>query len=411
MEALLHLVWQQRLWTSLRAVRDLEGCDIEVIDVGICNHDAGPDFYEAKIRIGDILWVGAVEIHQYASEWLRHEHHFDKNYTSVILHVVEYDDAPIYAYGGKPLPTVVVEFDDELRARAEYLVQYARFLPCSPLVPRLEDSLLYAHLQFMSKDRLIQKAEHIRSLGVDLDWYEALYVTTMRYFGSDLNNDTMEALARCLPYKLLMRYVSNPLQFDALLIGQAGLIDQVPESEFKVKLVEEYRFLSIKHQLSSIDPKLWKLARRRPQNHPLRRLLQLSSILRNRDFTPTAFVALNNLKAFAQFFTPVDIENYWFELYRTEDLGFSRQMLYNLIINIIIPFTLALKGDGYLSLALEELGKLPVESNKIARLFLKAGVSLRHAADSQAVIQIYKTYCLPRKCLYCPWGRQLLAKP
>lgn len=416
MEALLHFAWQQRLWSDLKPVGVLEGCEVEVIDVGFCNQDAGPDFFEAKIRIDDIVWIGTVEIHQKASEWLKHEHHLDKAYSGVIIHIVELYDVPVLGYNARPLPTLVMTIPKELKARAKYFTTHAQYLPCSPLGGRLSDTDIYLQLDLLSKQRLEQKAEAISLLAKEFDWHEALYITILRYFGFNLNNDAMERLARSLPYKLLIRYTSNLLQFEALLLGQAQLITSLKPSDYKEALEREYQFLRTKHQLNPLPEGLFRLARTRPQSSPLRRLIQVASIIAKSNFNPSCVAQLYNMEGLKDFFNPRPISSYWQEIFskQSQSLGLSigTEMLYSLIINIALPLQMAMcrERNPYYTgeRELKHLQQLPPEYNQITRRFERAGIQLRHAGDSQAVIQNYKSLCKTRKCLYCPWGRRLM---
>ncbi len=72
-ESVLHYIWQQRLFVS-NDMKTTDGEKIEVIDVGKLNIDAGPDFFNAKIKIGETLWAGNIEIHTQSSDWFKHNH-------------------------------------------------------------------------------------------------------------------------------------------------------------------------------------------------------------------------------------------------------------------------------------------------------------------------------------------------
>lgn len=418
MEALLQLAWEQRLWTDLRPVDSLEGCTIEVLDVGLHNRHSGPDFLEAKVRIDDIVWVGAVEIHQKASEWLGHQHHLDPAYSSTILHVVAESDEPIFGYNGRLLPTLVMEIPEGLKSQAEYLVRHATQLSCSPLGSRIPEPAIYHHLDTLLHERLRQKAKAIITLAEELDWYEALYITVFRYFGFDLNNEAMEHLARRLPYKLLLRYADDDLSFYALLLGQANMLRALPHGEHRQSLEQEYRFLCTKHSLSPMPESMWRMARTRPASFPLRRLIQVGEVVRAEGFKPSRLNGELSVEELRQFFMPRAEFSYWSELYtegrRKASFALSRSTIDSLIINIALPYRLAYRmaeAEEMKDLSYERrvLMLLPAEANKITRLYERAGVVLRHAGDSQAVIQAYKAYCQKRKCFFCAWGRRLLA--
>lgn len=414
MEAFLQLVWEQRLWSALSPVGILEGCEVEILDVGFCNRGAGPDFFEAKIRIDDITWVGTVEIHRRASEWVQHEHHLDCNYSSVIMHVVEEADCVVLSPEGRPLPTLVMTIPAGLRERAEFLTRHALHLPCSPLGERLSPLELSAHLDNLTQERLRQKGQDIRHIAEQSDWYEALYSTLLRYFRFNYNNEAMLALARCLPYKLLIRYKDNLLQYEALFLGQSGLLATLPRGTYTEALVTEYQFLSTKHQLQPISPKQWRQGRLRPANAPFRRLLQAMSIVLKAEFQPSALLHKKDIRSLHQFFVPQSLSPELTKLCENVPKlwQMGEEMMDNLIINIALPFHYAMRGEEdeepTMNYCLALLHKLRPERNEVVRRFERAGITLRHSGDSQAVIQAYKHLCRKRKCLYCPWGRRLM---
>ena len=86
MEQLLHYVWKHKLF-PLSPLSTTDHRQVEVIDPGLHNRNAGPDFFNAKIKINGTLWVGNVEIHDKASDWYLHAHDKDERYDNVILHV------------------------------------------------------------------------------------------------------------------------------------------------------------------------------------------------------------------------------------------------------------------------------------------------------------------------------------
>lgn len=399
MEAFLHYVWESRLWTELIPEGILEGTHVEIIDVGLRNIHAGPDFFEAKVKIDNILWVGSIEIHRKASEWLRHQHHLDPEYRGTILHVVEVYDEEVLGYNARPLPTLIMRYEKSLQERAEYLCKYANSLPCAPLGERVDEKLLYGYLDKLMQERLYSKAKQILRLVEERDWHEALYITLMRYLGLDLNNDAMEALAKSLPHKIIGRYVDRPLQLSALLLGQANLIDTVTDPEDREQLAQEYDFLRLKHQLTPIK-ETWKYARTRPKNFPERRISQIAQQLCNPTFTPSALLKLKTLKELQRFFEPITGET-------------NRSLVINVALPFICAKALEYHGESQLLTFIEEeaiVREIAPESNRITRMFTQAGIKLRHAGDTQAVTQLYKEYCKRHKCLYCSLGRHLLSR-
>ena len=86
-EELLQFLWKYKLYAS-QVLKTTQGEPIEVVHPGIHNTDSGPDFFNAKIKIGETLWAGNVELHVKSSDWFLHQHHTNKAYNNVILHVV-----------------------------------------------------------------------------------------------------------------------------------------------------------------------------------------------------------------------------------------------------------------------------------------------------------------------------------
>lgn len=396
MEAFLHYVWEHRRWDNLVPEGILKGCSVEVIDPGLCNKHAGPDFLEAKIRIDDITWVGSVEIHHRASEWYEHGHHTDPAYRGTIVHVVELWDQEIATSEGRLVPCLVMRTPEELRQKAESLIARSEKLACAPLGQLLEDRTIEDYMQKLSLDRLQSKAEKVQLLAEAEDWHEALYISLMRYHGFSLNNDAMELLARSLPYKVLARYVDRPLQFRSLVFGQSALLSDVSDEHERVLLDGEYTFLRRKHELHPIDKSLWKRLRTRPASFPLKRLEGVMSLLLSGAVHPSSVLIARSVSDLRSLF-PTG----------------SRSSADSLIINVALPYQYAwdrTHGELDNQYYREILEALPRESNKITRLFSDAGILARNARETQALVHLYKEYCLRRKCIYCHWGRILLSR-
>ena len=103
MEQLLHYVWRHKMF-PLGTLQTTDGREVEVIDAGLHNRNAGPDFFNAKVRIGGTLWVGNVEIHMKSSDWYHHGHDHDPKYNNVVLHVVSVADTEVLTQDGHYLP-------------------------------------------------------------------------------------------------------------------------------------------------------------------------------------------------------------------------------------------------------------------------------------------------------------------
>ncbi|KGN67197.1 DUF2851 family protein [Porphyromonas sp. COT-239 OH1446] len=416
METFLHYLWASRQYTSLDLVGEAAPATIEVIDPGTHNVHAGPDFFNAKVKINNILWVGDVEVHRSAGQWFEHGHHRDPLYRSVILHVVEYADTSTTDQGGRRLPTCVIGVPEELRERAEYLVASSSLLPCSPLLGRVSEHSIREWLHSLALERMERRVEQIAELYQSYsDPREVGYLLLMRYFGFSLNNDTMEALARSLPYRVVEAEQDRLVALEAALLGQAGLLDEVLDDDRRRQLVREYARLRQDYGLRPIDARRWLRAKIRPANQPLSRLLQLASIFHlHRDLAQECLYIrdIDQLSRLLSLHKPSrrgsssDQES-------SPSLRLGKQSLSMLFINVIVPYQIEYaRRTGQVpsfEVARHSLEELPPESNRHTRLFDQEGIHAANALGSQGMIELRTSYCLPRKCLFCRWGRELLS--
>ena len=225
MEKLMQYIWNHRLF-DMSGLKTTDGRRIQIIDTGRWNCDSGPDFFNAKIRVDGCIWAGNVEIHRRASDWKRHNHHLDKSYDSVILHVVEFDDMQIVRSDGEVIPQLILRCSPDFRKDYEYLVNHAGALPCGERLYTLDKLFITDWMNALAMERLQDKAERIFTW---LDqykgnWEEVCYVTLSRNMGFGINSDTFERLSRSLPLIFLLKHADSLLQIEAFLFGQAGLL-------------------------------------------------------------------------------------------------------------------------------------------------------------------------------------------
>lgn len=428
-ENLLHYVWLHKLFPAA-PLRTTDGRAVEVLDPGLHNLDAGPDFFNAKVKIDGTEWVGNVELHVRAADWRRHGHEADRAYANVILHVVEHDDAPAYDCTGRRLPCLVLPVPEALRRNYARLLAEEAYPPCYRIVPALPRLTVHGFLSALTAERLQAKAQRIDALARRFggDWEQACFVTLARNFGFGTNGEAFEQWALRVPLMVAGKHRDNPLQIEALFFGQAGLLasECVPpacraESErdgHRARLEQEYRFLAHKFSLTPIDPVLWKFGRLRPQNFPHIRLAQLAALyLSGRGslsqiVEPVSADALRHRLA-------TDALPYWQSHYvfgspspcRAKALGSASLNL--LLVNTVAPMLFAYgrhRCDERLqSRALSLLEELPAEDNRIVRSWAAAGLTAAHAADSQALIELRRNYCDRKDCLRCRFGYAYLS--
>lgn len=419
----MQYVWQFRLWPAAD-MRTVDGERIDVIDPGTLNKDSGPDFFNAKLVIGGQLWSGNVEMHVRASDWARHGHDKDRAYDSVVLHVVEIDDAPVHRPDGRRIPQMVMACARDFAARYHSMVNDpSRELPCGleiADVPRLH---LADWLTALGHERLQLKADRVAALAKACNggWADAVYVTLARALGFGTNSEPFELLARTTPLKILLKHSDSLLSVEALLFGQAGLLPaDAGGADFYVKrMAEEYAFLSVKYGLRPSAGCSWKMARMRPANFPHRRIAALAAMVHG-GFTAAGRVLGCESEADARGIFDFELTGYWARRYAFGApsapgvRAFSAASASVLIINVVAPVMYAYgeyAGDfRRQERAVELLQSLKPERNGIVDIFSRAGVRADDAFATQALIQLRKEYCLGRKCLFCRVGHRLLSQ-
>lgn len=421
MEQLLHYVWKHKLF-PLKPLLTAEGESIEIIDPGQANYNAGPDFFNAKIRIGGVVWVGNIEIHQQSSEWERHGHHLDSNYDSVILHVASEIDASVRRSDGETIPQLELHCPGYLSDNYRQLIEADRYPACYRLIPALPKLLLHSWLSRLQTERFEQKTDKIMQLlgRHRKDWEHVFFIILARNFGFGTNSDAFEFWAETIPLQAVNKHRDSLFQIEAFFFGQAGLLQEVPADEYTDRLMKEYTYLSHKFGLRPSANSRWKLLRMRPDNFPHVRIAQLASFYYRSQGLLSALMEAQSLKSLRDMLR-CGTSEYWLTHYVFGEASpphpktLSNQTIDLLVINTVIPFLYAYgkyKTDNILiQRANGLLEEMRPENNFIVRIWKECGLEAAHAGDSQALIQLKKNYCDIKKCLYCRIGYEYLKKP
>ncbi|WP_289749124.1 DUF2851 family protein [Bacteroides acidifaciens] len=424
MEHLLHYVWKHKLF-PLKVLQTTKGLPVEVIDSGLQNPNAGPDFFNAKLKINGILWVGNIEIHAHASDWFRHGHDSDKVYDSVILHVVGEADGEITRTNGEQIPQLLLTCPEHIRAHYHELCVADQYPACYPVLASLPKLTIHSWLTALQTERLEQKAQLIaqRLKLCNSNWEDAFFITLARNFGFGLNGDAFETWAGLLPFRAMDKHRNDLFQIEAFFYGLAGLLEETflkkeQEDEYSLRLCKEFRYLQRKFEFTRVmDATLWRFLRLRPENFPHIRLAQLAYLYQKGDKLFSRLLEAETLSEVRELLT-TRTSAYWESHYlfgqtsphKEKTLGERSKNL--IIINTVTPFlyTYGLhKADERMcERAGRFLEELKAEDNHITRAWSNAGLPVATAADSQALIQLRKEYCDKRKCLFCRFGYEYL---
>lgn len=421
-EEFLQYIWENRLFETTNLVTS-SGEPIEINHPGRKNTDSGPDFFNARIKIGDTVWAGNIEIHVKASDWNKHLHQNDKAYDNVVLHVVDIFDAQVSRTNGETIPTLVLRYPEYLRNNYQNLLEAQTWIACENRFHRIDPIVLQLGFNRLMIERLESKTEAILSR-LELnnnDWNETFYQVLARSFGFKVNAVPFELLARSLPASLLSKHKNNLFQLETLLFGNSGLLNnQLLGDDYYLKLREEYSFLYQKYGLKAIESHLWKFLRLRPVNFPTVRISQLAALFHQSDALFSSIIEIENLSELYTLFK-VKASEYWDTHYnfnklsksnREKELGESS--VHILIINVVIPFLFVYgekQNKHHLkNRALEFLEQIPAESNSIVSKWGELGINARSAFESQALLQLKNQYCEAKKCLNCQVGVKLVSE-
>ncbi|SHN10824.1 DUF2851 family protein [Mucilaginibacter sp. OK098] len=421
-EDFLHYVWKFRLFERAD-LQTTDGEELEIFSAGMHNSDSGPDFQNARIRIGDTVWAGNVEVHISSSDWQRHGHTTDDSYSNVILHVVYKDDKPLILPNGRRVPTLELQnrIPDDLYNRYHNLVfGNQTIIPCEANIGSVDGLTMHNWLTRVLVERLEKRsAAVIDALNINRgDWEETFYQFLAANFGFKTNALPFELLAKSLPQITLAKHKNNPLQIEAMIFGQAGFLNGDLKDEYPLKLKSEYEFLQKKYKLIPIENHLWKFMRLRPQNFPTIRLVQFAALVVHSNHLFSKVLEIKDVKALRGLFSEIKVNPYWEDHYRFDvESAPSSKNMGQASIDILLLNTLALflfsygkhnQIQHYVNRCLKLLEHLPNENNKIITDFATLGVKIDTAFESQALLELKNNYCNYKKCLHCGVGNKIL---
>ena len=419
-EEFLQYIWENRLFTADN-LKTVNGEKLEILNVGKRNTDSGPDFFNAKIKIDNTIWVGNIEIHKNASDWNRHNHQSNKAYNNVILHVIENNDQSVFSDNQEEIPAMIFKYPQQLKTNYQNLLNAKTWIACENQFHKIDPIILQLGFNRLMIERLENKTDEIltRFQQNKNDWNTTFYQILARMFGFKVNSDPFELLAKSLPLEVLAKHKSSLFQIEALLFGNSGLLnDQLLGDDYYLNLRNEYSFLYKKYQLKGIESHLWKFMRLRPCNFPTVRISQFAALIYRSHGLFSKIIEIEELENLKELFK-VNASEYWNLHYSfnknsttnsIKELGETSVNM--LIINVVIPFLFVYgekQNKEYLkNRALEFLEKLPSEKNSIIEKWGKLGINARSAFESQALLQLKNIFCERKKCLNCQLGVKLV---
>ena len=419
MEQLLHYVWKHKIF-PLHELRTTDGRLLEVLNPGIHNTDAGPDFTGAKIKLDGVEWVGNVELHLKTSDWFRHHHDTDAAYANIILHVATEIDRPLYYPNGQEVPQLQLAVPQQVQDNYTALSRSDGHPRCRHVVGALPLFTVHNWMTSLTLERFEERTRQImeRREALDKNWEDTLFVTLARNFGFGINGDAFERWAQSIPMNAVAKHRDDLFQIEAIFFGQAGLLEGECVDDYSLRLQREYRYLRQKFSLTPIDPKVWKFLRLRPQNFPHIRIAQLAMLYYEQRLNLSRLINAANLEETTALLL-THVSDYWRTHYtfdappsRPMEKALSPTSIQLILINSVAPILFAYgkyKSEASLcDRAFDLWQQLPPENNTIIRNWVSAGITCENAADSQALIQLHRNYCQRRDCLRCKFGYEYL---
>lgn len=394
---------------------------MSVLKPGTHNFDSGPDFFNARVRIGETTWAGNIEIHLKSSDWYAHHHQNDPAYENIVLHVVHQNDKPVTRENGELIPTleVVDKFEPTIYSKYCNFLKSDKWIACENQITKVDYFKKMSWLDSLMAERLNQKAELVEAELVKTgnDLQEVFYRKLARNFGFKSNSDAFELLATHLPLKILAKHKDNLKQIEALLFGTAGMLNEKFKDDYPGQLQKEYEFLSKKYSIHPIDKKLWRFMRMHPGNFPTIRLSQFARLIHKSSALLNQILETEKLSNAINLFK-VTTSDYWNNHFRfdvksepkNKSLGLASINL--IMTNTIVPFLFIygkLKHDeSAQQKATDWLEQIKAESNSVTRNFTTLGLKPYNAMHSQALLQLKNEYCNAKRCLECRIGHEIL---
>ena len=433
MEQLLHYVWKHKIF-PLRQLTTTDGRTLDVLNPGIHNSNAGPDFIGACIKIDGTEWVGNVELHTHTSDWFRHHHDTDPAYSNIILHVAEDVDRPLFYPNGEEIPQLQLGIPRHVIDNYTQLSHADTHPRCKHILPTLPTIMIHNWMTTLALQRFEMRTKQIaqRRESLNGNWEDTLFVTMARNFGFGINGEAFELWAQSIPLSAVAKHRDDLFQIEAIFFGQAGFLEDTitpqgtetapsadgasqpaPKDSYYCRLQREYRYLRHKFGLTPMDLKHWKFLRLRPQNFPHIRIAQLAMMYHEGRTQLARLIECDTAEKMAELLR-CGVSGYWQDHYtfghesRHSTKRLSQQSATLLMINCAIPMLFAYgratNNDMLSDRALLILDSLHAEDNNITRMWRDVGLEVTSAGDSQALIQLKKEYCDRRRCTLCRIG-------
>ena len=420
-EDFLHYLWKFKKFDTLN-LKTCNGEDITIVNVGQYLELSGPDFFNSQIVIGDQKWAGNVEIHIKSSDWYVHHHERDAAYENVILHVVWEHDTEIFRKNNTEIPVLELKnyVDNETIANYQSLMTPKSWIFCEKQLKQLDDFVLKNWLERLFFERLERKSKPIFELleHTNNDWEAVLFCLLAKNFGLNTNGETFLKIAQSIPFSIIRKESFEVENLEALLFGNAGLLDSEKEDNYFKDMKFRYFYLLHKYQIEKKTVEPVAFFKHRPDNFPTIRLSQLANLYHCQQNLFSGIITSKTLKSIYETFQ-VSASAYWQNHYQFDKESpkkskkLSKSFIDLIIINTIIPLQFAYsrsQGKEVSEDLIHLLSEVSSEKNTIIDKFSSFGLKSKNAFETQSLLQLKNEYCNKKRCLECAIGMELLKK-
>ena len=415
-ENLLQYLWKYKIFSKFD-FKDTDGNPIEILDFGTLNTNSGPDFSLAKIKTKNIVLAGNIEIHVKSSDWYFHNHDLQKDYQSVILHVVYFNDTDVSELKEAGIPTLELKdyINEKILAKYQTLENQYQFIPCESIFDASKVPFLFSEETLLKK--LDEKSIEIEQLlAQSKNNYEAVLFQKLAYsFGLKVNAEIYQNIAENIDFKIIQKISQNQFQLESLLFGKGNLLEK--ETETNQKWKREFEFLKIKFKISEQTFPV-KFLRLMPPSFPTIRFSQLAMLYHLQPNLFSKILKAKNIQELKSLFENVKTSDFWENHYTFEKASeekiekkLSDDFIEILLINAVLPIIYTYfkninpeKTDQ----VLEFYKNLSPEKNSIISSWKKLNVKFSSALETQAFLYHHKHLCSYKNCLNCNIGLKIL---
>jgi hypothetical protein len=324
-ESTLYEIWKRQSYKH--PLKTHSGEEITILDVGIHNQETGgPDFKNARIRIGNLTYIGDIEIDSNYSDWKTHGHNIDSKYTKVILHASLFNTnnySYVYTREGRKVPSIC--FSDfiengkleKIKNEVEEHEEYSNSnIKCAAAINKVSSDVIEKYLQQLGIIRFEKKCKKVFNrlkelqfikelkikepvISYDLTaqfherkfnhsdfaskeiWQQLFYELIFEALGYSKNKSQMINLAHAVNINFLNKIENDGIlveKYEAAFLFISGLAHDANSAteEVSKKYLEKMSFHwnSIRpfYDGKFFDETQWHFFRMRPQNFPTIRL-------------------------------------------------------------------------------------------------------------------------------------------